>query len=179
MSARFWRRCLAVLLAAAGPLLAQQPVSEFTTTDPAKKDKVKILEDSSLEKDPEIDHFKHLCPGLGGYQVLHEGGDLRSWVNLKFGDKVSDLRAATLAACPGHFPSKANDVVQWRGVRKDGKFVPYAVIYRMISDDEENKKTYETLVVIKLDKERSRVVGKAEGKDANEKAEQLADKLCR
>jgi hypothetical protein len=35
------------------------------------------------------------------------------------------------------------------------------------------------LVVIKLDKEHSRVVGKAEGKDANAKAEELADKLCR
>jgi hypothetical protein len=34
-----------------------KPESEFTTTDPKK---VKILEDSSREKDPEIDHFRHL-----------------------------------------------------------------------------------------------------------------------
>ena len=111
---------------------AQTPASEFTTTDPKK---VKILEDSALEKEPEIDHFQHLCPGLGGYEVFHEGGDLRSWINLRFKGQKTDLMNDTLAACPGQFPSKANDVVQWRGIRGGGR-------------------------------------------EGNEKAEALADKLC-
>ncbi len=169
----------AACLLGTNPAAAQQPDSEFTTTDPAKKALVKILEDSSLEKNPEIDHFRHLCPGLGGYQVIHEGGDLRSWLNFKIGDKVTDLYADTMGACPGQFPAKANDTVQWRGIRKDGRFVPYAVIYRMRSSSDDSKSTFDTLVVIKLDGEKSRVVGKASGKNANEKAEELADKLCR
>ena len=154
-----------------------KPASEFTTTDPKK---VKILEDSSLEKDPEIDHFKHLCPGLGGYQVIHEGGDLRSWINLSIDGKTTDLMGATLAACPGQFPAKANDVVQWRGFRQGGGFAPYAIIFRMVSSSADEKQTpIETLVIIKLDRGKSRVVGHLPGKEGNEKAEAMADRLCR
>jgi hypothetical protein len=154
----------------------QAPVSEFTTTDPKK---VKILEDSTLEKNPGIDHFRHLCPGLGGYQVIHEGSDLRSWINLKINGKATDLRSATLTRIPGQFPSKANDVVQWRGFRRGGTFQPFAIIYRMRSStDEEKPKPIDTFVIIKLDKENPKVVAHVPGKDGNEKAEQVADKLC-
>lgn len=170
-----------LFLFAFGCLLASaadpKPDSEFTTTDPKK---VKILEDSSREKDPEIDHFKHLCPGLGGYFVIHEGGDLRSWINLVYDGQKTDLMNDTLTACPGQFPAKANDVVQWRGFRQGGKFVPYAIIYRMRSSADDEKQTpLETFVVIKLDKDKSRVVGHLSAKEGNEKAEALADKLCK
>ena len=161
------------LLASAAP----KPTSEFTTTHPKK---VKILEDSALEKDPVIDHFKHLCPGLAGYQVMHVGGDMRSWINLIYKGKDIDLEKDSLAACPGQFQSKANDVVQWRGFRKDGKFKPYAIIYRMVSSDvDKNNIPLETLVVIKLDGEKSRVVGHVTAKEGNEKAEAMADKLAK
>ena len=154
-----------------------KPESEFTTTDPKK---VRILEDSALEKEPEIDHFKHLCPGLGGYQVIHEGGDLRSWINLVYEGRKTDLMGDTLAACPGQFPAKANNVVQWRGFRRGDSFVPYAIIYRMVSSKDDEKQTpLETLVIIKLDKSRSRVVGHVSAKEGNEKAEALADQLCK
>jgi hypothetical protein len=174
-------RALALLVAlgsgvVSGMAKAQTPVSEFTTTNPAK---VQILEDSSRDKDSEIDSFRHLCPGLGGYQVIHEGGDLRSWINLKFGGKTTDLMSETLSACPGQFPAKANDIVQWRGYRRGDAFLPYAVIYRMRSSSDDDKRHYETLIVIKLDRQNSRVVGKVSGKDANEKAEKMADSLCR
>ena len=118
-----------------GEVVAQTPTSEFTTTDPSK---VKILEDSLREKEPEIDHFKHLCPGLGGYHLIHEGGDLRSWINLEFGGRVTDLMSDTLSACRGQFPAKANHVVQWRGYRRGDTFVPYAhlvVAYHRRSND--------------------------------------------
>ncbi len=153
------------------------PVSEFTTTDPKK---VKIVHDSAQEKEPEIDSFQHLCPGLGGYQVIHEGGDLRSWINLKFEGQTTDLMGDTLAACPGQFPAKANDVVQWRGFRQAGKFVPYGIIYRMMSSKDDAKQTrLETFIILKLDGAKSRMVGHVAAQEGNEKAEALADKLCR
>lgn len=158
------------------PAAEPKPDSEFTTTDPKK---AKILEDSSREKDPEIDHFRHLCPGIGGYQVIHEGGDLRSWINLIYDGGKTDLMSDTLSACPGQFPAKANNVVQWRGFRKGGSFMPYAIIYRMMSSADDAKQTrLETLVIIKLDGQKSRVVGHVDSKEGNEKAEILADKLC-
>ncbi|MBB5032720.1 hypothetical protein [Prosthecobacter vanneervenii] len=169
---------IALLLLSSATLRADEPKpdSEFTTTDPKK---VKILEDSSREKDTEIDHFRHLCPGLGGYQIIHEGGDLRSWINLIYDGGKTDLMNDTLSACPGQFPAKANNVVQWRGFRKGGSFMPYAVIYRMMSSADDAKQTrLETLVIIKLDGRKSRVVGHVDSKEGNEKAEILADKLC-
>lgn len=169
---------LPLLLLSSAMLCAAEPKpdSEFTTTDPKK---VKILEDSSREKDPEIDHFRHLCPGLGGYQVIHEGGDLRSWINLIYDGGKTDLMNDTLSACPGQFPAKANNVVQWRGFRKGGSFIPYAIIYRMMSSADDARQTrLETLVIIKLDGQKSRVVGHVDSKEGNEKAEILADKLC-
>ncbi len=177
-------RILALLLAIATLGLSSasaqdgKPASEFTTTNPKK---VKIIEDSSREKNPEIDHFRHLCPGLGGYKVYHEGGDLRSWINLEFGGKKTDLMGDTLAACqPGQFPAKANDVVQWRGIRKGGAFIPYGIIYRMMASKDDEKQTrMETFIIIKLDGANSRVVGHVPAKEGNEKAEALADKLCR
>ncbi len=154
------------------------PASEFTTTDPKK---VKILEDSSREKNPEIDHFRHLCPGFGGYKVIHEGGDLRSWINLEFGGKKTNLMNDTMMACqPGQFPAKANHVVQWRGYRKPGGFAPYAVIYRMVASSDDDKQSLaETFIIIKLDGANSRVVGHVRAKAGAEKAEDLADRLCR
>lgn len=169
---------LPLLLLSSAMLCAAEPKpdSEFTTTDPKK---VKILEDSSREKNPEIDHFRHLCPGLGGYQVIHEGGDLRSWINLIYDSGKTDLMNDTLSACPGQFPAKANNVVQWRGFRKGGSFISYAIIYRMMSSADDAKQTrLETLVIIKLDGQKSRVVGHLDAKEGNEKAEILADKLC-
>lgn len=161
------------------PSLAAEPApaSEFTTTDPKK---VKILEDSSLEKDPQIDHFRHLCPGLGGYKVIHEGGDSRSWINLSYDGQKTDLMGATLSACPGQFPNKANHVVQWRGFRKGDAFIPYAIIYRMVSSSDDEKQTpLETFIIIKLDQADSAIVAHVPAKEGNEKAEAVADKLCR
>src|ERR1700677_1476189 len=153
-----------------------KPVSEFTTTDPKK---VRVLEDSNREKNPEIDHFKYLCPGLGGYQVIFEGADLRTWISLRINGQEVDLQSATLASCPGLFPAKANNVVQWRGYRKDGSFVPYAVIYRMESHANDDRQTpLETFIIIKLDGKNSKVVASVSAKESNGKAEAVADKLC-
>jgi hypothetical protein len=163
----------------AGAFAAEpKPTSQFTTTDPKK---VKVLEDSARQKNPEADYFSHLCPGLGGYKVLHLGDDARSWINLQFDGKTTDLREATFAACrPGHMPSKANHVVEWRGIQKGKSFVPYAIIYRMGAVlDDDGKRTVDTLIIIKLDGAKSRVVGHVPAKEGTEKAEELADRLCR
>jgi len=156
-----------------------KPESKFTTTDPKK---VKVLEDSARKKNPQGDYFTHLCPGLGGYKVLHQGDDARSWINLQFDGKTTDLRQDTFTACqPGHMPCKANNVVEWRGVQKGKSFAPYAIIYRMaaVLDDDGKRANAETLIIIKLDGEKSRVVGHVPAKEGTEKAEELADRLCR
>ena len=80
-----------------------------------------------------------------------------------------------LGAGIGFFPHKANDVVEWRGIEQNGKFVPYAVIYRLVGLTEDGKRDKTRLVVIKLDPRRSRIIGHADGDNAQAEAERIAD----
>ena len=159
------------LLAALSVAIAgEKPVSKFTST--AQKSAVKF----HREKDDPSD-FEGLFRGFGGYNLEFVGGDERSWINIKFGKSVVDLREATmdLGAGIGFFPHKANDTVEWRGVETNGRFIPYAVIYRIVGLTENGKRNKTRLVVIKLDKERSRIIGHADEPNAEAEAERIAD----
>ena len=81
-----------------------------------------------------------------------------------------------MQAAGGTFPNKENDVVEWRGVERAGHLVPFAIIYRMRAGNDETGKTHQRLIVIKLDKEHSKVVGHGEGKNQDAEAKQRADK---
>jgi hypothetical protein len=120
--------------------------------------------------------FEALFAGLGGYQLLHLSGDERSWINVRFGKQTVDLYAATMAAGGGTFPHKANDVVEWRGVEKNGRFTPYAIIYRLKAGNDETRVWHTRLIVIKLDRERTAVIGHAQGANEDVEAKQIADR---
>lgn len=157
----------------AGSCLAQKATSVYTST--ALKD-VKVLSSSELEKEPEIDHFEHLCKGTGGYELLHRSGDARSWTDVRFGETTSDLYQATMQAGRGLFVCKQNDVVEWRGTTKDGVFTPYAIIYRVIAQDpEDHTKSNSTLLVIALNKGNAKLLGARHGKNEDADAKALAD----
>jgi len=76
----------------------------------------------------------------------------------------------------GTFPHKANDTVEWRGVEKNGRFTPYAIIYRIEAGNDETRKTHTRLIVIKLDRERTAVTGPSEGANEDAEAKQIADR---
>ena len=164
----------ALLISVCVALAGERPVSKFTST--AQKSAVKF----HREKD-DPSEFDGLFRGLGGYDLVFLGGDERSWINIKFGKSVIDLREATmeLGVGIGFFPHKANDTVEWRGVETKGQFVPYAVIYRIVAVDENGKRGKTRLVVIKLDKERSRIIGHADEPNAEAEAERIADSAHR
>ena len=145
----------------------KKPVNEFTSTS---EDKAELIEEGD-------DSFKLRCKGLSGYEVIFEGSHGCSWLNLVYDSEQTDLMDAAFNECPGQFPVKANDVVQWRGYMEDGQFVLYALIYRMKSSVDGEPQ--ETLIVIKLAGAGSTVVGSVpSNKGGNEGAEALADKLC-
>ena len=120
--------------------------------------------------------FCGLFAGFGGYTLEHLAGDERSWINVKFGNDTVDLYESTMRIGGGTFPHKANDVVEWRGVNKDGWFTPYALIYRLKAGNDETRKWHTRLIVIELDWERSAIVGYAEGPNEELKARQIADR---
>ncbi|HEX8489479.1 MAG TPA: hypothetical protein VF626_00550 [Chthoniobacterales bacterium] len=157
---------LALQSAAAG----ERVVSKYTSTARAKS--ISFRED----KGEGPGGSRGLFPGLGGYQLEHLSGDERSWINIRYGKKTVDLYEATMKEGPGAFPHKENDVVEWRGVEKDGRFIPYAIIYRLAGYDEERNLHKTRLIVIQLDKERSAVIGHAEGAKEDVEAKQIADR---
>jgi len=120
--------------------------------------------------------FEAVFAGLGGYKLVHLSGDERSWINIRSGNNTIDLYSATMEAGGGTFPHKANDVVEWRGVENKGHFVPYAIIYRIAAGNDETRKIHTCLVVIKLDKARSAVIGHAEGPNEEKEAREMADR---
>ena len=177
--ARLVKRSLAIAgmtllltgLAAQNMAAAERLVSKYTSTARSKSISFKEYTGEGPGG------FEGLFPGLGGYQLLHLSGDDRSWINIRYGKTTVDLYAATMEKGPGSFPHKENDVVEWRGVEKDGRFTPYAIIYRLSGYDENRNRRKTRLIVIKLDKERSAVIGHAEGAKEDAEAKQIADRL--
>lgn len=159
-----------LLISVSVAIAGERPISKYTST--AQKSAVKF----HREKD-DPSEFDGLFRGLGGYDLVFRGGDERSWINVKFGKSVVDLREATmdLGVGIGFFPHKANDTVEWRGVETNGRFIPHAVIYRIVGVDENGKRGKTRLVVIKLSKERSRIIGHADEPNAEAEAERIAD----
>jgi len=164
---------LILTLVLTGHCLAGNITSFYSSTE---RKVVAVLSDSELEKEPEIDHFEHLCPGYGGYELLHRGGDLRSWIDVRFHGKTSDLYAATMNAGRGQFVHKGNDIVEWRGVLEGDVFKPFAVIYRVSAQDPEDPdKSRSTLIVVALNRGAAKLLGTAHGRNEDAEAKKLAD----
>ena len=158
------------LLLTAGEPPSELIVSKYSSTARAKS--ISFQEDGE-EGDP---GFRGLFPGFGGYKLEFLGGDDRTWINIKFDKQTVDLYSATMHAAAGTFPHKANDIVEWRRMEQNGRFTPYAIIYRIEAGNEETRKTHTRLIVIKLDRERSAVIGHAEGANEDAEAKQIADR---
>lgn len=159
--------------------LAREKTSFYSSTE---KKVVAVLSSSDLEKEPEIDHFKHLCPGYGGYELFHRSGDARSWIDVRFNGKTSDLRNPTMKAGRGGFVWKENDIVEWRGLLEGDVFTPYAIIYRVTASNMEDPEKFgeniSTLVVIALNQGDAKIIGTAHGKNEDAEAKKLADSVA-
>ena len=148
---------------------ASEPsVSEYTKT--ARSNAI-----SFKELKGEAAGFHGLFRGFGKYQLEHLAGDDRSWINVRFDGRTVDLYGATMERAGGSFPQKANDVVEWRGVKRNGRFEPYALIYRIEAGKGDTRKTQTRLIVIKLDGLSSAVIGHAQGGDQDAEARRIAD----
>src|SRR3954470_19287400 len=163
-------RTMCLIFVARRAEAGERVVTKYTSTARAK-----ALSFKDESNEPE-GGFEAVFLGFGGYKLVHLSGDERSWINIRFGKQTVDLYSATMEAGGGTFPHKANDVVEWRGVEKNGRFVPHAIIYRIAAGNDETRKIHTRLVVIKLDKERSEVIGYAEGANEEKESKEIADK---
>jgi hypothetical protein len=109
---------------------AERVVSKYTST--ARSKAISFKDQSHIPEGG----FEAVFNGLGGYKLVHLSGDQRSWINVRYGKETVDLYSATMEAGGGTFPHKANDIVEWRGVEANGRFVPFAIIYRIAAGND-------------------------------------------
>lgn len=129
----------------------------------------RIIESSDQEADAEIDYFSAECPAREGYRILHIGGDSRSWLVIKSGEKtLIDLYTDVMRHQPGAFPFVSGDVAEWR--YKGDSLV--ALIFRIAGSDLETDKIKSRLVVVRIDEKQTCVTGVA---STNEEARTIAD----
>ena len=137
-------------------------------------EKCDVIESSEQEADAEIDYFTAECPGREGYRILHVGGDSRSWIVIKRGEKtVLDLYDDVMRNQPGAFPFVSGKVAEWR--YKGEALI--ALIFRIAGSDLETDKLKSELMVVRLGGEKSCVIGTS---TSNEKAREIAEssKAC-
>lgn len=159
---------------------ADRTVSAFSSLD--GKHAVGVA-DSNADKDAQIDYFTQICPGYAGIEIIHEGGDLRSYLKIRKGKTVT-----TLNELPGvlpkefawEFPHVSAGLIEWRGTLKGDVFQPYAIIFRVSGSDSTAEKPVSKtcLVVASIAPDgTAKLIGSAMGKDENAKAAAMADKL--
>jgi hypothetical protein len=159
---------LVTALGAGAVATDERSVSKYTSTARAKALSYK-------EDNEEAFGFRAVFAGFGKYRLEHVAGDVRSWINVRFNGRTIDLQSATIKEAGGTFPQKANDVVEWRGVQRNGRFEPYALIYRIETNKDETDQMQTRLIVVKLDGLRSAVIGHAQGANEDADAKRIAD----
>ncbi len=137
-----------------------------------------LINADSLQPEPEIDFFRQECAGLAGYQVIFAGGDIRSYISLKYGS----AEEVTFRVSTGQFPNVSGDTIEWRATVKDNdKAVYESIVFKVEGGDPESEgasKVIKTWVAVKLDGADSCVVGSVldDGSDASlEAIRKIAD----
>ena len=144
------------------------------TSDYTPLEKCRVIESSDNDPEAQIDYFTEECPGKDGYRIFHEGGDLRSWIVIKQGNKViADLLQAVMQNAPGPFPYVSGKVMEWRSLGK----TPIAIIFRIAGTNETGAQTKSKLLVVRLTGENACLIGTT---TSNKEARKIADsqKTC-
>ncbi|MBC7743274.1 MAG: hypothetical protein H7061_13840 [Bdellovibrionaceae bacterium] len=158
-------KLLFISILAIGSFAQADFLSAYTSV--ADKDCV-LISGSALEKNPEIDYATVECPGLGGYQVMISGSDLRYPLQLTYQGKEITLSQML------SFHEVASDKIEWLYSRQDHVITYHALIHRLSVQVDE--KSTEVLVVSKLKGADSCTVALVKGNSANQRARVIAEK---
>lgn len=125
---------------------------------------------AATEKAP-IDFFESDCKAFGGYRLQIRGSDLRYHPVLSFGDKEIEIETTY------HFHDTGSSKVEWvYKLETDeeglGNIHWVGLIFRLTeATDSDSGKDVSVLYVVRLDKEKTCLVGKTQ---SNQKAREMA-----
>ncbi|MEW6130355.1 MAG: hypothetical protein AB1757_25190 [Acidobacteriota bacterium] len=156
------------LLAFGVSATAQTPTSVYTSLEEKSCKTIRL--------DRESESSVQSCPGIAGYKLLVEEGDLRSSVTVIAPDgKKHELDYWTVVTSAF---SSLGAKAEWRAVKKAGKAVPIALIVRVnASEDPDNpNKITSYLAVAKITRDKICVTDKIKpGATQNAEARRAAD----
>lgn len=120
--------------------------------------------------------YEAICPGVGGYKLQVEEGDLRQ--NIQVITPAGQKHSLDLWTIVGSSFSSLGDKAEWRVRTQRGKVVPVALIVRYnLSNPEDSTKISSYLAVTKITAAKICVTDKiAPDAGANEAARAAADK---
>ncbi|MGE5085932.1 MAG: hypothetical protein ACM3MG_06485 [Bacillota bacterium] len=130
-----------------------------------------IVVSQSTDESP-IDFYSSECKSFGGYTLRESGSDLRYGPELNYQDTEIDLQR------PGTFHNLGSQKIEWiyditQGEEGDGEINFKALIYRLsVADINPTKKDKSILYVVRLNKEKSCLIGTV---SSNEAARKLAN----
>jgi hypothetical protein len=117
-----------------------------------------------------------VCPGVAGYKLITEEGDLRA--NIKVVDPKGKQHSLDLWSVVSSAFSTLGQKAEWRVVKKNGKVTPVALIvrYNASENPEDSSKITSYLAVAKITPQKICVTDKiAPSATANEEARRAAD----
>jgi hypothetical protein len=154
---------------------AQSPESVYTSLS-AKSCK-------TLKVDKESESSVQSCPGIAGYKLLLEEGDLRQSITVVT-PKGKKHQLNYWQVITGGF-SAAGEKAEWRVVKSKGKMVPVALIVRVNAHENPDKveKITSYLAVAKITAQKICVTdkinpGAAQNEEARRAADSSANKPC-
>lgn len=156
------------VLACAATAAAQANQSLYTTLDTARC--------RTLESNPsEAGYYLGQCPGVAGYKLLLEEGDIRQ--NITVVTPRGRKQSLDLWSVIGSSFSFVGQKAEWRVRKSGGKVVPVALIVRYnLSNPEDSAKGTSYLTVSKITANKICVTHKIPpGANANEEARRAAD----
>lgn len=131
----------------------------------------------TIKADPsEAGSYVGVCPGVGGYKLQVEEGDLRQ--NIQVITPAGEKHSLDLWTVVGSNFSSLGEKAEWRVRTQRGKDVPVALIVRYnLSSPEDSTKITSYLAVAKITASKTCVTDKiAPGAGANVAARAAADK---
>lgn len=139
----------------------------------------KVIKDSNLEPEPEIDYYTGHCAGKAGYTVVVSGGDIRYSISLIYQNNEINLTNI------GAFHDVGSSKVEWRGpVGKNGKIKSYnSLIYRLNIthyNEDDTMTNDDEMFVVRLNGAKSCLIGRVPlSQNMNEQARAIADDLSK
>lgn len=168
-------KALFIFLAIASIQSLAQAKLESTYTS-VQTDDCATYDASDLHPNAEIDFYTGECPGLGGYQVMISGGDLRYPLHLVYGGKKITLTQFLT------FHQLGSNKIEWLYERSSQGKVTYKALIHRMGYDSYNPETNmaestEALIVSKLDGANTCSVAVVKkSANMNQKAREIAEK---